>query len=206
MQKFIGVVLLLIAYAMLIPGLTKPMLSVAGTVEKAQLVDLGQELLQENRDLPRFVLQMADRVIENLKVSGTVSAFDKTNSILGTARELYENQHAPVAGLILLFSVVIPVLKALLLLASQLPLSATIKNRLLWICNNSSKWSMADVFVVAIFVAFLAANGLQESRGLVDFNSQIGDGFYFFLAYCLLSILGTQVLTYDKQAGRAMQP
>jgi len=54
---------------------------------------------------------------------------------------------------------------------------------------------MADVFVVAIFVAYLAANGIRESRALVDFNSSLGVGFYYFLGYCLVSIAATQLLT-----------
>jgi len=58
---------------------------------------------------------------------------------------------------------------------------------------------MADVFVVAIFVAYLAANGIKENRALVDFNSQLGAGFYYFLGYCLISILATQLLTHSAK-------
>ncbi len=198
MQKSIGIALLLLAYAMLVPGLTEPMLSVAGTVEKTRLVSVGKDLLNESDDLPEFIVQMAERVVDNLRVSGTVSAFDKTNSIIGTARELFNNNHRSVAFLIILFSVIIPVLKALLLLFAQLPLRPAIKNRLLWVSSVTSKWSMADVFVVAIFVAYLAAKGMQENRGLVDFDADLGSGFYFFLAYCLISILGTQLVTGVK--------
>ena len=121
-------------------------------------------------------------------------AFDKTNSILSTARELYENNHAPVAGLILLFSVGIPLLKILLLVGAHLPVRDSIKRRLLWASSVTSKWSMADVFVVAIFVAYLAANGIKESRALVDFKSELGVGFYYFLAYCVVSIVATQLI------------
>jgi len=124
-----------------------------------------------------------------------VPAFSKTNSILGTATELFNNNHKPVAGLILLFSVGIPLLKALLTIAAHLPFKAIVKRQLLWASSIVSKWSMADVFVVAIFVAYLAANGLRESRELVDFHSELGPGFYYFLAYCVLSIVATQLLT-----------
>jgi uncharacterized paraquat-inducible protein A len=70
---------------------------------------------------------------------------------------------------------------------------------LVWTSNAISKWSMADVFVIAIFIAYLAGNGIQESRGLVDFTATLGVGFWYFLAYCLLSILGTQVLSAGMQ-------
>jgi len=55
---------------------------------------------------------------------------------------------------------------------------------------------MADVFVIAIFIAFLAGNGLQENQGLVDFHATLENGFWFFLGYCLVSILATQLLAH----------
>ncbi len=195
MQKIIGIILLLCAYGLLIPGLTQTMLSVSGTVEKSQLVDVGKQLLKDSDDVPAFVADLADKVLGNMNLSGTIDAFDKTNSILGTAKELYTNNHVPVAVLILLFSVGIPFLKALVLILANLPFSQLFRKRMLWISSISSKWSMADVFVVGIFVAYLAANGIQESKGLVDFDAQLGVGFYYFLGYCLISILGTQLLT-----------
>ena len=183
------------AYAMLVPGLTQPMLSVSGTVEKAKLVAVGQKMFNESDDFPGLFKDLVDPLISNVRVSGTIPAFDKTNSIINTARELYINNHKPVAGLILLFSVGIPLLKALLLIGAHFPFADHLKRKLLWVSSVTSKWSMADVFVVAIFVAFLAANGLKESRALVDFNSELGSGFYYFLGYCLISILATQLIT-----------
>ena len=191
----VGIVLLLCAYALLYPGLTQPILSVSGTVEKEKLVDIGKQLLEESPNTPALVRNLVDMVVQSLDVSGTVSAFDKTRSILGTANELYLNDHLLVALLIIVFSVFVPALKALILFAVLLPVSDKIKTALLWVSNAISKWSMADVFVIAIFIAYLAANGIQESRGLVDFDAQLGNGFWYFLAYCLISVLGTQVLS-----------
>ena len=192
-SKIGGLALLVCAYALLVPGLVEPMLSVSGTVEKEELVELGRELLRESGNLPGFVQDLADRVIDNMEVSGTVTAFDKTRSILGTARELHENGHVPVAALIVLFSVVVPLVKALVLGATLAPLPVRWRRRLAAFANASGKWSMADVFVVAIFVAYLAGNGIRESRGLVDFDASLGPGFWYFLAYCLVSLLGTQL-------------
>jgi len=190
-----GILLLIIAYFLLLPGLTQPMLSVSGTVEKTRLVDVGKELIKDSPNTPSLVNNLVDMVVEGLDVRGTVNAFDKTRSILQTAQELYAGGHLPVAMLIVAFSVIVPLLKALLLLAMLLPLSIPARSVLLTISNAISKWSMADVFVIAIFVAFLAGNGIQESRGLVDFEASLGVGFWYFLAYCLLSILGTQLLS-----------
>lgn len=195
MKIIAGILLLIAAYSVLYPGLTQPMLSVSGTVEKTKLVEVGRELIKESPNTPAMVNSMVDMVVGTLEVSGTVNAFDKTRSILGTAHELYANNHLPVAVLIVLFSVVIPLVKALILLCVMLPVSGKAKSVLLTISNVISKWSMADVFVIAIFIAFLAGNGIQENRGLVEFQASLGNGFWFFLTYCLLSILGTQILS-----------
>jgi len=199
MLKIAGLLILLVAYGLLVPGLTQPMLSVSGTVEKVELVELGKELLTESKDMPSFVADIAEAVVQNIEVSGDVVVFDKTQSILGTAQELYANQHVLVAVLIVLFSVVVPLCKGLIMLAAQLPMQTRLQNRLMSVANASSKWSMADVFVIGIFIAFLAANGIQENRGLVDFDAQLGNGFYYFLAYCLISILGTQLVAAARR-------
>jgi len=195
MKKVLGVLLILCAYAMLYPGLTQPILSVSGTVEKSKLVDVGKQLIQDSPNTPSFVNNMVDMVVQTLDVSGTVNAFDKTRSIIGTAQELYNNGHLPVALLIIIFSVGVPTLKALLLLALTIPMRDRTRSILLSVSNAISKWSMADVFVIAIFIAYLAGNGIQESRGLVDFQATLGIGFWYFLGYCLVSILGTQLLS-----------
>lgn len=195
MKKVIGVLLILCAYAMLYPGLTQPILSVSGTVEKTKLVDVGKQLIQDSPNTPAFVNNMVDMVVQTLDVSGNVNAFDKTRSIIGTAQELYNNGHLPVAVLIVVFSVGVPSLKALLLVILNFSKQEKMRSVLMTVSNAISKWSMADVFVIAIFIAYLAGNGIQESRGLVDFKATLGIGFWYFLGYCLVSILGTQILT-----------
>ncbi len=193
-----GIVLLLVAYAMLWPGLTEPMLSLKGSVQKAKLVDIGREILRESETTSALVRSLADRFIGGLDTSGSIEAFDKTNSILGTAHELWIGNSRFVAVLIVSFSVIVPAFKALLIIASFLPLSAGLRKRVASIADASGKWSMADVFVIAIFIAFLAGNGMSENSGLVDFTAHIGVGFWWFLSYCLLSILGGQLLSASR--------
>jgi len=50
------------------------------------------------------------------------------------------------------------------------------------------KWSMTDVFVVAVLLAFLATSG----NGLTD--ARLGPGLYFFAAYGLLTLAGSLLL------------
>jgi uncharacterized membrane protein (DUF441 family) len=200
-QKITGLLLLVCAYVLLVPGLSKPMLTVSGTVEKEKLADLGREILLDNSSNPGIVGGLVDMVMNNLDVSGTVVAFDKTRSIIGTATELQANGHLLVAVLIVSFSVVIPVIKGLLVIGAELPLPGRGRHLMASIGNLMAKWSMADVFVIGIFIAYLAGNGIQEDRGLVDFTASLEEGFWYFLGYCLLSIIGSQLLAAAQQRG-----
>ena len=57
---------------------------------------------------------------------------------------------------------------------------------------------MADVFAVALFIAYLAATASQTPTGpefppaIVTFAATFGPGFYWFAAYCLFSLAAQQ--------------
>jgi hypothetical protein len=66
---------------------------------------------------------------------------------------------------------------------------------------------MADVFVVAIFLAMLSTNHSEtaNSKALVLFGfkmdllissetlSAVGAGFYYFIGYCILSLVASHI-------------
>lgn len=66
---------------------------------------------------------------------------------------------------------------------------------------------MADVFVIAVFLAVLSTNHAEtaSNQQIVVFGfkmellissqtlSAVGQGFYYFVGYCLLSLLATQI-------------
>ena len=97
-----------------------------------------------------------------------------------------------VANLILIFSVVIPVLKGIFLLVSLIPGHPKLRHTLVSLVKRIGKWSMADVFVVAIFLAYLATASMQV------FEATLQVGFYYFLAYCILSVLSTEFILLNK--------
>lgn len=197
MHKTIGFILLFAAYAMLYPGLSKPMLTVTGTIEKSKLLEVGKEMLAENQKGMGLVGDMASVVMRNMTAEGTVVAFDKTRSILGTIRDLFDSGDILVAFLIMTFSVLVPVLKGFVTLITLVDINQATRRKLGRFSGMISKWSMADVYVIGIFVAYLAANGIRESTGLVEFDSTLGIGFYFFLGYCLLSVLSSHFLVQE---------
>jgi len=194
MRQKAGILLMLTALGFLIPGVTQPILSLTGTVDKTALVDLGVQTLASAPGVPAFMVSISEQLVSQLDISGELHAYQKTRSIAGTVQELYLANQLLVALLIGLFSIVIPALKSLLMLTSAMTQQSRNRQFSDKIKNMISKWSMADVFVVAIIVAFLAANATQKTETLFSLNAQFMPGFYYFLSYCVLSIVSSQLL------------
>ena len=103
-----------------------------------------------------------------------------------------------VAFLIALFSIVIPAVKLTLLLYTSLAEKSRVSRSIDKFEKTIGKWSMADVFVIAIMVAYLAAVASNDMEELFSLEAEFSTGFYYFLGYCLLSILASQLLTVRK--------
>lgn len=119
---------------------------------------------------------------------GNVVLQFETKSILGTVRDLYVGGSRFVATLLALFSIAVPVAKLLLSLLSLVAPGDRLRSACLGFVRAMGKWSMTDVFVVAVLLAFLASAG----NALTD--ARLGPGLYFFAAYGLLSIVGGMLL------------
>lgn len=127
---------------------------------------------------------------------GKVPIYHQTRSILGTVRNLYETGNALVAALILLFSVIVPCAKGLALLYALAFRRAPGRRAAHRFVSLAGKWSMADVFVMGIFLAYLAAG---SANGV---TASLQDGFWYFLAACLLSVASAQLLRLGPDPGR----
>lgn len=121
---------------------------------------------------------------------GEISLHDTKQSILSTIKTLHQNSNTLVAFLILFFSVVVPVIKAVLLLSTFIfKRYAVAVHKFVSIIG---KWSMADVFVVGVLLAYLAT---KSDDGI---HAELHEGFYYFLAYCIISILASQLLKVEE--------
>ena len=118
--------------------------------------------------------------------------FRQTQSIVQAVRSLYESGNLFVAGLVLLFSIIVPFIKAALLGVILTAKSPETKYRLYLLVRSVSKWAMADVFVVGVFIAFLAAKATDNLDAVIE------SGFYYFAGYCLVSNLAFQFLFVPK--------
>ena len=200
MRNWLSVISVVVALCLLFPGITKPVLTIEGNIDKSKLAQAGIEMLAEEGDgRTRSMLMMFSNMLGLDKLEGEISAYNKTQSILGTVKELASNNNLFVAALVGLFSIVIPSLKLLLqLLYCCLPLNG-FKQKLGLVICALSKWSMVDVFVIALIVTYLAGNAHGKSGELLVMNTQFGEGFWYFSAYCIFAIIASNLIkTPDK--------
>jgi len=117
-------------------------------------------------------------------VGDVVLSFE-SKSIIGSIEKLYNNGDWVVASVILLFSVLIPMAKTLSILIVSIFKNSPIASKMVKFFKALGKWSMMDVFVVAIFLVYLTSRGSDVSKAEIEI------GLYFFLIYVLLSIIAS---------------
>ena len=145
-----------------------------------------------------------------MNIIGTDLSFDEqylyyqSKSILDVTWTLIEGRGIDlkiVGIMILLFSIVVPFIK--LVLSSAFLYSDKIRTSKLakGIIYHLGKWSMADVFVVAMFMAYIGFYGIitaqlgdigrnQTGYAVETLNySKLSPGALFFTTYCILSII-----------------
>ena len=138
----------------------------------------------------------------------------QSKSILQVTKTLLRGRGADlkiVGYMILLFSIIIPFIK--LLLSSLFLFSKKVSQSRLakGIIFHLGKWSMADVFVVALFMSYIGMNGLITAQlGDIARNetgfaietlnySRLAPGALFFTSYCIISIiLGILINRHDR--------
>ena len=195
-RKLTSLVLMLVALGLLYPGVTQPVLTLTGEIEKSRIAALGIDLIagEEADQQTRQMLSMITSFLGLDQIEGRLQAYSSTRSIWGMVEELASTGNLPVALLIVFFSLVIPVFKLLLQAFAIVISQAALRGPLLWLNAVLSKWSMADVFVMGLLVAYMAGKATGKAGELLIMSAQLEPGFYFFLAYCLFSIAATTLL------------
>ena len=116
---------------------------------------------------------------------------NETRSVVGAIDSLHDSGNDFVAGLILVFSVLVPFVKVALLFPILTLRNHGTRHRLHRLVSTISKWAMADVFAVGMLIALLVA------RGTANLSAIAGPGFYYFVGYCLVSNAAFQALRVD---------
>ncbi|KIO37964.1 paraquat-inducible protein A [Shewanella sp. cp20] len=196
-SKWPQLLVIVIALALLIPGLSLPMLSLDGQAEKSKFAQTSIELMTEDSEV-RGLLGSVSAFLGFNELEGQVEIYRKHRSILGTVEDLMQSGNLLVGILIATFSVIVPTLKLLaqaVLVFARGNTAAT----LIRLINAIGKWSMADVFVVAIIVSYLAGNAKGQMGELIVMHAKLEIGFWFFTGYCLFAIASNMLMTRPKQ-------
>ena len=120
-------------------------------------------------------------------VMGQVIFKYESKGIAEAIGRLFDSGNVVLGGLILLFSILIPLVKAALLLAASTS-SRPWHDAAVRGIHAFGKWSMADVFVVAVLLAIFALGSDATT------DAHAGPGLFFFAGYCLLSITAAAAL------------
>ena len=206
-----------ISFVILLPGLFLPVLTVRGTLNPGGVADLANKILDAGLTdsainnfrpilnpamLPllesgqgglkgAMVTAIGNQLSTQLKSSEPIEVYAQTRSIVGSVRHLYSVGSSAAATLILFFSIIVPLTKSLLVSWAVIQSNVDRRRQTLFFVEAIAKWSMADVFAVAVMIAYLAAQASQSVGGasaVVQFDASFGSGFYWFAGYCLTSL------------------
>jgi hypothetical protein len=119
------------------------------------------------------------------EIEGKIYYYYQSKSVMELIHILFAAGNGLVAVAILLFSIIFPILK---LVISFMTMAYPSTHRFAvskLIIHKLGKWSMADVFVAACFLAFLSFQNMSKE---VETDSRILPGLYYFIAFSVLSI------------------
>ena len=212
---------------LLLPGIFLPVLTIRGVLTREGIAQVAPMMLEKGLndetvavlrsmmnpsvlgfieatggDVRKLVIEkLGPQIAASLENNvAEVQVYEQTRSIVGAVRRLYEVGSPIPATLILLFSGIVPLGQAALVSGALFMASTRWRHRTLRFVEAIAKWSMADVFVVAILIAYLAiqasttpTTGPGSGPALLAFDAQFGPGFYWFAAYCLFSLASQQI-------------
>ncbi len=186
-HKPLYVVSVLVALVVLVIGLTSPMIEIDARIKEMTFLLMGEDI------------SFHDQVI-----------FFQSKSIVDVVRILIQTgkyDSAFVGILIVMFSIIFPIGK---LLSTGLYLLGNVKLRdsrlIKFFAFKSGKWSMADVMVIAIFMAYIGFKGILDSQmeslnmktdslaSISTNETSLQPGFILFTSFVLFGLILASIL------------
>lgn len=191
---------LMLSLAMLLlAGVTTPTIDMEATISQMSFMLMGHPIHFENQ-----ILYFQSKSILDVFW------------IMVTHKDL---QMKLVGILLVTFSIIFPLLKIASSLGYYFNYRRATENPVIrFFVLKSGKWSMADVMVVAIFMAYIGFNGIitnqlghLSSAGhelviMTTNGTSLQPGYYLFLTYTLLALFFTGFLTRDSRPWERNNP
>jgi len=188
LNKYQSPLLILSSLCLLIGGITTPMIDLEARIDMLQFQLIG-EMVVFRDNIIFFQSKSITDIVEILIRDGSFEMIF-------------------VGILIFTFSIIFPISKLTSSYLWSLHIRNLNGNRLIrFFVMKSGKWSMADVMVVAIFMAYIGFNGivgsqldmLKKSSDTVEIFTTNGTmllgGFYLFLSFCVSSLVLSEILS-----------
>ena len=183
-----SILLILSSLCLLLGGIITPMIELEARIDMLIFQLLGEEVVFRNNIL-FFQSKSITDMVRILMTDGSI-------------------QMVSVGILIFTFSIVFPSLKLICSYLYSLNIDKLKENKMIrFFVIKSGKWSMADVMVVAIFMAYIGFNGIvgsqmdnltrstQSIEILTTNGTHLTGGFYLFLCFCLASLFLSSAIT-----------
>jgi hypothetical protein len=180
-------ILIIATFCLLLGGITTPMIDLEARIDHLMIQLMGEQITFHNNII-----------------------FFQSKSISDVVRILLEDGRLPmifVGILVFTFSIIFPSAKLISSLLYTYRIGKLRENRVIqFFAVKSGKWSMADVMVVAIFMAYIGFSGiisnqldlLTESAKPVQIfttnGTQLLEGFYLFLLFCVSSLILSEII------------
>jgi hypothetical protein len=190
-SRYISLVLILLV--LLFAGVTTPTIDMEAKISQMTFMLLGHPVHFENEVL-----------------------YFQSKSILDVFWIMMNHQGVEmklVGVLLVTFSIIFPLLKIASTVGFYFDFHHARKNPVIrFFVLYSGKWSMADVMVVAIFMAYIGFNGIiadqlghlntasKEMNLLTTNGTSLQPGYYLFLTYTLLALFLSELLTRKQHA------
>jgi hypothetical protein len=178
---------------LLLTGVSTPMIDIEAKISKISFMLMGHPVHFDNQ-----VLYFQSKSILNIF------------QIMITQKDI---QMKFVGLLVITFSIFFPVLKIISSIGYYYNVFRSRQNPVVqFFVLKAGKWSMADVMVVGIFMAYIGFNGIinnqlgamntagQELSILTTNGTALQPGYYLFLTYALLALFLSGYLTRHPQA------
>lgn len=191
--------LVLILITLLCAGVTTPTIDMEAKIAQMSFMLLGHHVHFENQ-----VLYFQSKSI--LDVFGIMIADQNI-------------QMKSVGVLLITFSIIFPLLKIASTMGFYFDYHHARNNSAIkFFVLNSGKWSMADVMVVAIFMAYIGLDGIitnqldhlnassQELVLLTTNGTSLQPGFFLFLTYTLLALFLSEMLSKKHRTEERRNP
>ncbi|MFK8038863.1 MAG: paraquat-inducible protein A [Crocinitomicaceae bacterium] len=127
---------------------------------------------------------------------GKMLYFYQNKSVFELVYLLFSGGNVLVGLALVLFSIVFPLFKLLSSLFVLIWSHSQYANKVEYIILRIGKWSMADVFVAGIFLAYFSFSNMNVG---VDTGAATLIGLYFFLGFVIVSIISSYFVKKSRQ-------